>query len=71
MCEFSEYGLEAEWGDYIRLHAGNLVLLTGAPIGSAIATVKLCIIKGIVRDDLAEYIAVIVNQIEGKLDGNV
>ena len=56
MCEFSEYGFQAEWGDYIRRHASDLVKITGMTRGVAIATVKMHISTGHAPDDLAERI---------------
>ncbi len=56
MCEFSEYGFEAEWGDYIRRHAMLLVRHLGMGIGAAIATVKVNIARGVAPENLAEQI---------------
>jgi hypothetical protein len=56
MCEFSEYGFEAEWGDYIRRHATAMVRGTDWDIGEAIASIKLSISRGVAPDDLGERI---------------
>ena len=56
MCEFSEYGFEAEWGDYIRRHASILVRELGIEIGEALVAVKINIVRGMAPDNLAEEI---------------